>query len=513
MDFTYRYLKNGVRDLLFPNQRRNANALFSRNRALLCDKVGAGKTLTVLAAYSVLKERIPDLRMLVLTPKSAYEKKVWKKDIDKFTNLSCKSLDEMLKNGDSIDSVDVIYAKHTSVKDVVSLGILTELVRGKTVVVIDEIHAFRNPTTGQTKLLRENICLRAKILWGLTGTPLSKNLEDTYHILDLVSPNCLGTFWRFREKYCSLTDVVIGYDRQKKKPKTVKKIVGLLDEEKFREDISGIVVEGESFVSLNFHYIDYNLNPEEYSLYLKLANGISLDSDATDEEWLDKILSIDTLSASNVSHIKSIDKFSSRFLYLQAAADGTLLSDGTIAAEYSTKIDTLVDLVCRIVGKKQSALVYFDYYDSLGAVKRRLESENLDCVLLESSGKRTLKDGDLTEEMVRKKSHIVLCTKASAESASYYFINNTVFFQIPTVPHTFVQLNGRITRKNTLFPDDLHCYIFRSNNIDLYKLMMVSSKTRMMEGASGVERNVPEDYKLSDYTSVEKMKKLLLWCK
>ena len=517
--FTYKYLKEGVKDSLFPNQRKNANVLFNRNRALLCDKVGAGKTLSVLAAFSVLKEKSEDLHMLVVTPKSAYEKGVWKSDIEKFTNLTCCSLDTILKCKNTEEAVDVIkandviYAKHTAVKDDLSATVLSYLTRLNTVVVVDEVHAFRSPTTEQTKKFREIVSDKARILWGLTGTPLSKNLEDTYHIINLISPGILGNFWQFRDRFCILKDVVIGYDKIKRQPKTAKKIIGMNDEIGFQRVLAGILIQGESFINLNYHYIDYTLNNEEMELYKKLAYGIAFEPDTIEEDWLSKILSMDTLSDSYVSRIKSVEKFSSRFLYLQSAADGTLLSNGTIAAEKSTKIDALVKLVRDIVSKKQSVLVYFDYYDSLGAVRRRLESEKLDCEILESSGRHTLKDGELTEEIVKNRPHVILCTKASAESASYYFINNTVFFQIPTVPHTFAQFNGRITRKNTLYPDDLNCYIFRSKNIDLYKLMMVSGKTKMMEGASGVERNVPEDYKSSDLNAVDKMKKVLLWCK
>lgn len=523
--FSYSYLKEGVKDSLFPNQRNNANGLFKRERALLCDKVGAGKTLSVLAAFCVLKEKNPTLKMFVFTPKSAYDKKVWEKDIVKFTNLRCVSLDELYKNYEKLKSdssylegFDVVYAKHTCVKDDKMQGVINVLMSLslRPLVVIDEVHAFRNPDS--TLISNFNLKIMNRMpsrVWGITGTPLSKNLEDTYHILNFIKRGMLGTFWEFRSRYCKLVDRVIGYDREAKQPKTVKEIVGLKDFNVFREAISPVVIVGESFASLNFHYIDYTLTKEESELYERLAHGISLEGkDADDEKWLERVLSLDTLSSNAVSHIKSLEQFSSRFIYLQSAADGTLMPDGTIGAENSTKIDTLMDLLYSIVLNGESVLVYFDYYATLEAVKRRLKHEDMkNCVVLESSGKHTLTDKDLNEEKVLYSPHIVLCTRASAESASYYFINNTIFFQIPTVPHTFVQFNGRITRKNTLFPDNLNCYIFRSQNIDLYKLMMVSGKARQMEATSGVEHNIPDDYKGTDLLAVDRMKKVLLWCK
>lgn len=523
MQFTYKYLKEGVKDSLFPNQRMNANALYMRERALLCDKVGAGKTLSVLSAFAIIKEQQPDSVLFVFTPKSAHDKNVWKKDIEKFTNLRAMSLEEVQANQETFfdsavgctDTFDVVYAKHTSVKDEKMLFAITHILQcTKTVLVIDEVHAFRSPTTALTKDFKTIVLDNKPVrVWGMTGTPLSRNLEDTFHIIDFIYPNFLGNFWEFRSKYCKLVDRVVGYDRVKKKPKTVKVIVGLLSYEYFKSVIAPLVVVGESFAKLNFHYVDYTLSQEESALYEKLAHGISFNEDGDDEAWLSGVLSRDTMSASSVARIKSVEKFSSRFLYLQSAADGTLCEDGTIMSDSSTKIDKLIELLKEIIDNGQSVLVYFDYYASMEAVKSRIRREKLGCILLESSGKNTLSDTDLNEEKVLEKPHVVLCTKASAESASYYFINNTVFFQIPTVPHTFVQFNGRITRKNTLYPDDLNCYIFRSDNIDLYKLMMVSGKTRQMEATSGEEHNIPDDYKGTDVLEVDKMKKVLLWCK
>ena len=124
-------------------------------------------------------------------------------------------------------------------------------------------------------------------------------------------------------------------------------------------------------------------------------------------------------------------------------------------------------------------------------------------------------DSDVTEAKCKLKPHVILCTKAASESASYYFIADVIFFHIPTVPHVFVQLNGRITRKNTLFPGDLHCWIFRSNNVDLYKLLVVSAKSFQMEIVQGEELNIPPDYKaiMQKADRLEKMKKILLWFK
>lgn len=508
---------------LFPNQRENANALYVKDRALLTDKVGSGKTMSILSAFAALKEQGKVRNLFVLTPLSAYEKKVWALDIDKFMNLSYVDFEEFFLEYDTqpteehlsemLLKYDVIYAKHTHVKNEFYANVLHLIfTRCDVIVCCDEVHAFRNPKTEMTVKFLE--CLKGnRYFWGITGTPLSKDIQDTYNIVNLIFPNFFGNFWEFRKKYCRLAEQVVG-----RKPdgslKKVQKIVGIKDVDMLKEALKPILVQGESFVNLKYTYVDYALSEKEMELYMKIAHGINIVSqDVDDEDWIKTVLSTENVIPD--TKIKNVDKYSSRFIYLQSAADGTLNDDGTQGKSHSTKIDLLIKLLKWKIGLGQSVLVYCDYYVAIDSIRERIEEENIDCVLLESSGKSTLTNEDFNEEMVKKKPHIVLCSKASAESASYYFVNNTVFFQIPTVPHTFAQFNGRITRRNTLFPNDLNCYIFRSNNIDLYKMYLVSSKAFQMEAVSGREANIPDDYKqkCSDYDKLKLAKKVMLWHK
>ena len=236
-----------------------------------------------------------------------------------------------------------------------------------------------------------------------------------------------------------------------------------------------------------------------------------MDETIESTDWINYIMNNDV--DEKPPRIKDVNLHSSRFIYLQSAADGVLNSDGTLTKDNSTKINLLLDIVKSIVEKGQSCIIYFDYYFSLDVVKERVECSGLRCKVLESTGKSVLKAGEVTESSCKQIPHIILGTKASSESESYYFINNIIFFHIPTVPSTMIQTVGRITRKNTLYPNDLNVYIFRSNNIDLYKLITVSSKTYDMELVQGKERNIPDDYKstITRADSIDKYKRILLW--
>jgi len=514
MAFEKRYLKGDVS--LFENQKHNVKRLVHRRRALLSDKVGAGKTLSCLYSFAYLKEKGELSNMLVFTPLSAYEKNVWRKDIEKFTTLSCISVDDLLsKCGDSIKDLgalmleyDVIYGKHTHIKSCTK--IMKKICKNpSTVLVVDEVHAMKNPKTDITKACKE-LSRTAENFWGITGSTISKNLEDLYNIVNLISPWYFGSIVEFRNTWCECREKKIGWDPYKMKPRTALEIVGVKDEVAFRQKLEPILISGESFSAVKFHWLDYEMNDRERLLYSKISRGIDLGF-ADETDWLAFVLSDEVVDSK--PRIKNIDPFSSRFIYLQSVVDGTLEDDGCLTGSSGTKIDLLLDKLSEMVSKGQSCIVYFDYLTSLDAVKKRLSGSDIAADVLESSGRKVIKDGEVTVERCKEKPVIILGTRASSESVSYYMINNVVFFNIPSVPHTFVQLVGRITRKNTLYPNDLNVYIFRSDNIDKYKMLLVSSKAYQMEIAQGREGNIPDDYKqlMSQADMRDMAKKVLLW--
>ena len=516
MAFNQIYLKKDIN--LFPNQKNNIRRLVSMQRALLTDRVGSGKTLSVLYSFAYRYEKGWNDVLLVLTPLNAYAKKVWVKDADKFTYINTISLDELatrVGRGENLSTLlhdnPIVYGKHTHVKT------QSELIRAicnydKTLLCIDEVHAFKNPKSNQSKAL-EFCMANCKSVWGVTGTTLSRSLEDTYNIINIISKWYLGGFLQFRSTYCKTRTKIVGKDNFGNLKK-VEEIVGIKNPDEFRAKIEPLVISGESFLNVNFHYVDYELSDNEQSLYTLIANGIGLECE-DDETWLNKILTSgnNPIKPTPVRKIKDINAYASRFIYLQSAADGVLSAKGTQDRRNGIKVNELIRLVSDIVSRKQSVIVYFDYLCSLDIVEDRLKELNLNATILRSTGSDVIKDGVVTEQGAREKSYVILGTRASSESVSYYFINNVIFFHIPTVPHVFVQLVGRITRKNTLYPDDLNCYIFRSENIDLYKMIMVSAKCAQMEITQGEELNMPPDYKrtINEEQTLDIVRKILLW--
>lgn len=489
-------------------------------KAILSDRVGSGKTLSILYSFAYLREQGILNNLLVLTPLSAYEKETWKKDLDTFTELSYASVDEIVKElkGDLtkvpeiLKQYSVIYGKHTQMKSMLLL-LRNIVIQPGVMLCIDELHAFKNPKSELTYRCKQ-LTDKIPYFWGMTGSSISKSPEDLYTLVNLVSPYYLGGFLQFRDKYCKVTEKVTGrrFDGKLNKAKVISGFKEDM-EEVLQQKLEPLLIKGESFFDVHFHYLNYVLSKDETSLYHKLAKGINLKPEASDEDWLATVLGADDVENAKSSYIRDVERFSSRFVYLQYAADGVLNRDGTFDNCHSSKIDLLISTLRDITSKGQSTIVYFDYYAPLHAVQARIAEEGLNCDVLESSGSNVLSADDVTEERCKKKPVVILGTKASSESVSYYMLNHVIFFDVPTMPATFVQTVGRITRKNSLYPDDLNVHIFRSENIDLYKMMLVSCRTYQLELVQGKEKNVPDDYKcIKDRSVVDSMKRTLLWC-
>lgn len=488
---------------LYPNQLNNVRALLSKRRALFTDHVGSGKTLSILAALSILFTRSRIDRVLVFMPLSAYRKDVWSSDISKFTMFRAVTYDEFTKNPTLHLKDDIIMFKHTALKK--DFSSILSLVTPKTLIVIDEVHALRNPRTELTSLYRA-LLSNVKFCWGMTGTAMSRSIEDTFNIIDLLVPNYLGSFYSFRNKFCNLQEKVIGkINNQLRKVLIVKSIKNELA---LRSVLDPVMVYGKSFVELNFHFVKYELSNTEQLLYKKVANGIGLYDELSNEDWLQAVLksNIDDAPAK----MKSVEQYSTRFIYLQSICDGVLQPDGTFGMNVlSSKLNKLHELCALIKSRGQSAVIYVEFYHQVDAVKKILS--DLDAVILESSGRNVLDSSALSPAKVKLKTHFIIGTRASSESQSLYYINNAILFNVPTVSSVFIQFTGRISRKNTLFPGDLNCWIFNSVNIDDYKLRLVSNKTAQLEKIQNYEEfNVPDIYKYEDFNE-QIVKRTLLW--
>lgn len=101
------------------------------------------------------------------------------------------------------------------------------LAKNKCLMVIDESQGIKNPSAVRTKVLLE-AGQKAKFRRILSGTPITKGMEDIYSQLYFLDPNILGlhNYFAFKARYCEIVKRENPFAKADSKIRTFEKIVG-----------------------------------------------------------------------------------------------------------------------------------------------------------------------------------------------------------------------------------------------------------------------------------------------
>jgi SNF2 family DNA or RNA helicase len=181
----------------FPYQLRAAEAALRRmrGRAILADEVGLGKTIEAGLVLSELYLRRLAQRVLILVPAGLVEQ--WVEELDrKFALPVC-----VAAGGDRpevLAQAQILLASLPTARRGALRDGLTQ--QSWDLVVVDEAHRLKNPTSASARLAR---ALTTRYLLLLTATPVENRLEDIFQLVNLVRPGHLGTPAEFRARHGS----------------------------------------------------------------------------------------------------------------------------------------------------------------------------------------------------------------------------------------------------------------------------------------------------------------------
>ena len=516
--------------MLLPHQMEPFNQMHTRKRVLLSSKAGSGKTIISLASWFALHKAGVVNKLFVVMPVNAYTKKVWQKEVRKhMSGVTFTTWDDIshctipqLQNL----PYDVILFKYTAVKfkDYKMYQLINSLFlcapAGKmNVVLFDEVHKCKSWDAQVTTVW--SACKKnCPIVWGVTATNYSKDYADTYHIINFIKPYVLGTFQDFMRQCCIVEEYFqpgAGY---------LERIVGL-HKHVFFGKLNGLLITGDSLVEPHFHFYKYSMSKATRDLYLHVASGLAAIPVASSDEsghkdTIRRLLSYDVMEPDlftvrgvddSPEVYRDISKNSAGYVYLQYVVDGAVNADGDFKPTETSKLDDFMKVMADLYSRGRSCVIYAHYYYSLDVVLTACRQAFPGAVILENSSRNRMKDEDLKPELVKRKTHFVFITQAGSESLSWGFISDLYFFNIPTTPSLFSQVAGRILRVDTLFPGDLHIHIPLSNNIDGYKMLIVSAKSSQAEVVQGKDLSIPNVFKGVDFSnsSWERWKSQLLW--
>jgi SNF2 family DNA or RNA helicase len=165
-----------------------------RGRAILADEVGLGKTIEAGLVLSELRLRGLADRVLVVTPAGLVAQ--WREELER--KFALPTTEAARGRWDSGGDRPVVLASLAAARrDPIRSAVVD---RQWDLVILDEAHRLRSPTSASGKLART---LRTRYLLLLTATPVENRLQDLYELVNLVAPGLLGTAAQFRRSHGS----------------------------------------------------------------------------------------------------------------------------------------------------------------------------------------------------------------------------------------------------------------------------------------------------------------------
>ena len=173
--------------------------------ACLADDMGLGKTVQVLAYLDRLRNGEPDAHCLLVVPASLLSN--WQKEAAKFApelplevfhDGTAKSISEDLKSR-SEEALPFLC--------ITTYGMVARVEAFRRLhfrcLILDEAQAIKNPTTKQTRAVKE---ISADMRIAMTGTPIENDLINLWSLFDFLNRGLMGTAAEFREFAKKLTE-------------------------------------------------------------------------------------------------------------------------------------------------------------------------------------------------------------------------------------------------------------------------------------------------------------------
>src|SRR5208337_1664770 len=133
-------------------------------------------------------------RVLVVAPASV--KYQWKKEIEKFTNLSVQVIDGLIPHRQKQYAAPAFFNLTSYELVLKDIEYLHEL--QPDLIILDEAQRIRNWATATARTIKQ---LKSRFAFVLTGTPLENKLEELYSVVEFVDGRRLGPGFRFLKEH------------------------------------------------------------------------------------------------------------------------------------------------------------------------------------------------------------------------------------------------------------------------------------------------------------------------
>jgi SNF2 family DNA or RNA helicase len=459
-----------LRDVdLLDHQLRTARAVLRqlRGRALLCDEVGLGKTVEAGIILLELVVRGLARRVLVLTPPSLVEQ--WQGELSRKFGLDFVVYDDPHFKEQSAAAWSahdrIIASYHTAKREPHRHAILD---REWDVVIIDEVHHFRNRTTQLWRMAAE---LRKKYILLLTATPVQNNLEELFNLVTLLQPGLLSTARAFQREFVNKRDKLM--------PRNVEQLHRQLEEVMVRNRRSTV---GLRLTRRIARTQVVTLSESERALYDDVSQFIRQRlrkaSETRHGAWsrMSLITLQKELGSSSQAAAPTLERLASGERL--PAADRQTLEQAAARARRIQK-NAKVDYLLKLLGDFPDKLVVFTEFRETQAMLQRYLAGAGESVALFHGGLTRLEK----EEAIRRfqgATRILLTTDAGSEGRNLQFCNAICNFDLPWNPMKIEQRIGRLSRIGQT--RDVHVFnLVAADTLEAAMLHLLEAKIAMFE--------------------------------
>ena len=494
-----------------PIQEKAIERLRTVNSHVIALSPGTGKTILILSLIKEIFKGNTD-KCLFFIPKSAraaFEKEMKTRILEPYLLIKAGkqvSYSEMNKHR-------YIFIENTLVSKYVE-DLVTLANNNTCHLVIDEAHSLQNPESVFCKAAWEVRCY-CKRIYAMTATPLLNSIEGLFNLYHFVYPRVFVSWFRFRARYCITRENVI---RMKNRNGTliqrkVTEIIGYQNMQELNEILDKLTIKGCVHYNVNFEFLECELDKQSEKPYQFASNGL-FDVLYHPEKAKERAK---VRKANGDNSGEEAKDFGSRLHDLQRTVDGCDTGDND-PTFVSNKMQLLIDKLTEIMKRNESALVYFEYKDSLEMAERILLDKQLEIGFtniyrLTGEEKEDLRAKIESNLGLRE---IVLCSQAASQSRNLQRANNLILWNVPWSCGRLIQVLGRICRVDTTYDHQNVSFISVNSTIDEYKIELFKRRISLVKVLLGIESvgtldNCECCYIDVDYSDIKELKRHLLW--
>lgn len=445
-------------------------------RMVLGDGTGLGKTVETIGTLCYLLENSPDMKIVVVAPKSAIRQ--WKSELERFTDgievhlaTAPKGSEESAVEGRKRVYEAWLNATQPAVlilnyailirdwnhggfqpllpngkpdhKKPIVPGLLDRMMKEKgpnLTVVFDEATAFKSRRTKTWETV-QFFSSYSKRVYALTATLLKNNLMEGYNIYKAIKPNLFGTQQSFYDQFC-YTEMQRVARGQK-----IPIVVGYKNLDQFKERIELVYLGrpkhlvSKELPTLTTREVTFELDKAEQTKYNEALSGVLELGDGEVREFEDTKALTSLIYCQQVVNSLSLLKF-------KGGEDIREWNDieGQKVKELSGKEQALLDLLQEEL-EDEKVIVYTRFASHVPRLVEILKKNKIPSVCITGAEKDDKRKAAQDEfQNLKSKTKVIFITAAGSEAINLQAAAGMIFFDMPWSWGDYVQAIGRMIR-------------------------------------------------------------------